>query len=98
MPPYKGSFSEWTAYMLHTKIVPRDKELYRIGLDPEHMRKKLKDGSYTFTYSIAEEKDDIRTKKMMVSIIDDRLDRICLSSTDITDSVREQQGLSLIHI
>lgn len=93
IPVCPGSFSQWTAYMLHTKIVPRDKDLYRDSLDPEYMRESLKNGSYTFTYSIAEEKGDIRTKKMTVSNTDERLDRICLSSTDITDSVREQQGL-----
>ena len=39
-----------------------------------------------------DEKRDIRTKNMTVSEIDLRLGRVCLVRTDITDSVREQQG------
>ena len=36
---------------------------------------------------------DVRTKNVTVSPIDLRLGRICLSRTDITDSIREQQRL-----
>ena len=39
-----------------------------------------------------DENRDIRTKNMTVSAIDLRLGRVCLVRTDITDSVREQQG------
>lgn len=94
IPPHKGSHSKWTQYMLRTKVVPRDKEQYKEGLDPESMCRRLKrEGAYTFAFSITDDNGDIHTKNMTVSAIDLRLGRICLSRTDITDSIREQQGL-----
>ncbi|MCQ4638545.1 PAS domain-containing protein [Anaerovorax odorimutans] len=93
VPPDESCFSEWKAYMLRARVVPRDQELYRRNLEPEYMRNKLKNGSYSFTFSIADEKGDIRMKSIMVFGTDLRLGRVCLSRTDITNSVREQQGL-----
>ena len=93
-PPVKGCHSEWTAHMLKTKIVPKDVETYRQGLDPERMKARLEqEGTYTFTFSINDEAGKIRTKNMTVSAIDLRLGRISLVRTDITNSVRELQGL-----
>ena len=39
------------------------------------------------------EAGEIQTKKLTVSATDLRLGRVCLARADITDSVREQQGL-----
>lgn len=94
MPPKSGKHSEWTRLMLQTKVVPRDQEQYQNGLDPETMTARLRDsGPYTFAFSAIDDNGDIRTKNMTVSAIDLRIGRICLSRTDITDSIREQQGL-----
>lgn len=94
IPPFRGRHSEWMEHMLKTRIVPRDKEQYKRGLDPAGMYKKLRrEGPYTFAFSILDDNGDIRTKNMTVSAVDLRLGRICLSRTDITDSIREQQGL-----
>ena len=93
-PPKAGCFSEWAAYMYRAMVVPRDKEQYKAALDPENMKKRLKNrDSYTFAFSIADDNGDVRTKNMTVSAVDLRLGRVCLSRTDITDSIREQQGL-----
>lgn len=93
IPPRKGYHTQWVNTML-TKIVPRDREAYRKALDPELMIDRLKkEETYSFSYSIADDNGDIRTKNMTVTAIDLRFGRICLSRTDITDSVREQQGL-----
>ncbi|MBT9775081.1 PAS domain-containing protein [Clostridium sp. MCC353] len=92
--PETGSHSRWIANVRQTSVVPRDKELYFKSLEPEEMKRRLaEEGPYTFTYSLADEKGDIRTKNMTVSAVDLRLGRVCLVRTDITDSVREQQGL-----
>jgi PAS domain-containing protein len=92
--PKEGRHSEWMAYMLRSAIVPRDREQYASGLDPNNMRRRLeKEGHYTFSYSIVDKKGDIRTKNMTVSAIDLRLGRVCLVRTDITESMREQQGM-----
>lgn len=93
VPPH-GIHSKWTAAMKKNSIVPRDKELYAKSLDAKEIRRRLlEEGPYTFSYSVLDEKGDIRTKNMTVSAIDLRLGRVCLVRTDITDSVREQQGL-----
>ena len=94
VPPHRGRHSEWTAYMLRSRVVPRDREQYKNGLEPEKMMSRLqKDGPYTFAFCISDDKGDIRTKNMTVSAVDLRLGRVCLSRSDITDSIREQQGL-----
>ena len=94
IPPLQGCHSKWMEYMLKEKIVPRDKEAYRINLAAENLAKRLKsEGAYSFAFSIQDEHGDIRTKNMTVSEVDLRLGRVCLSRMDITDSVREQQGL-----
>lgn len=94
LPPRQGFHSERVSYMAAEKIVPRDKDTYRDALEPGRMAQRLKkEGSYTFAFSITDENGDICTKNMTVSAIDLRLGRVCLSRTDITDSIREQQGL-----
>ncbi len=94
LPPRQGSHSERVSYMAAEKIVPRDKDAYRDALEPDRMVQRLKkEGAYTFAFSITDDKGDICTKNMTVSAIDLRLGRVCLSRTDITDSIREQQGL-----
>lgn len=35
VPPHRGRHSEWTAYMLRSRVVPRDREQYKNGLEPE---------------------------------------------------------------
>lgn len=93
-PPRRGCHSTWTASMLETRIVPRDREAYRTALDPVTMSQRLQQsGPYTFAYSMIDAHGDIRTKNMTVSAIDLRLGRICLSRADITASIREQQRL-----
>lgn len=75
-------------------MVPRDREQYRDNLDSKRMLERLKQGRvYTFAFSMTDDAGDVRTKNVTVSPIDLRLGRICLSRTDITDSIREQQRL-----
>jgi len=94
VPPSRGSHSKWMKHMLDTAIVPRDRENYERGLEPDTMLKRLREeNAYTLSFSVVDGKGDIRTKNITVSPIDLRLKRICLSRIDITDSVREQQGL-----
>lgn len=94
LPEARGRHSERMADMLRSPVVPKDREQYARLLDPEVIRQRLtEDGSYTFAYSTMDDKGDIRTKNMTVSAVDLRLGRVCLVRTDITDSVREQQGL-----
>lgn len=93
-PKNKGSHSQWIAYMIEKRVVPSDRQRYIEGLAPEHMLERLKKrGTYTFAFSVYDDCGNIRTKNITVSAADLRLGRVCLSRADITDSVREQQGL-----
>lgn len=92
--PKKGSHSQWTSHMARTSVVPKDKVQYAKSLEAGEICSRLRQkGPYTFSYSITDENGDIRTKNMTVSAIDLRIGRVCLVRTDITESVREQQGL-----
>ncbi len=86
--------SDRTAYMLQKQVVPRDREQVARMMDPGYMMERLgKEGTYSLSYSVVGEKGNISCKKLTVSAIELRLGRICLARADITDSVREQQGL-----
>lgn len=94
LPDHHGSHAGRMSYMLSNIVVPKDREAYTSCLKPEEMRRRLREQrGYTFSYSIVDEHGDVRTKNMTVSEVDLRLGRVCLVRTDITDSVREQQGL-----
>ncbi|PWM36211.1 MAG: PAS domain S-box protein [Clostridiales bacterium] len=93
VPARQGCHSEHIEYMLQHQVLPKDKQHVQEMLDPQYVIGRLGSrGSYSFAYSI-QEKGDILTKNLTVSATDLRLGRICLARTDITDSVREQQGL-----
>ena len=93
-PPRQGKHTQWVSEMANTRIVPKDRRQYEICLEPSYIMERLKkERSYTFGFSIIDDNGDIWAKNLTVSAIDLRLGRICLSRTDITASIREQQGL-----
>lgn len=93
VPLKRGVHSYRVLQLLKSGIVPKDREQFRDGLDPVRMLERLKQGqTYTFAYSMTDNQD-IRTKNITVSPIDLRLGRVCLTRTDITESIREQQRL-----
>ena len=94
MPENSGSHRERIKYMYNEVVAPKNREAYKTALEPAEMCRRLeKEGSYTFVFSIINESGDVRTKNITVSAIDLRIGRICLVRTDVTDSVREQQGM-----
>ena len=79
--------------LLMEKVVPRERNLVKRMLDKDYLLHRLnKEGMYSFSYSIIDENEEIRTKSMSVSAIDLRLGRVCLARMDISDSLREQRG------
>lgn len=89
-----GCHSSHVADMSRKVVVPKDRQKYTDGLDPDKMRRRLEEeGAYTFSFSVVSDNGDIHTMNMNVSAVDLRLGRICLARTDITESMREQQGL-----
>ena len=61
-------------------------------LDPTTMLKRLKEqGSYSFIYSVYNAAGEIRTKKMHVSAIDLRLERVCFIRADVTDILNAER-------
>ena len=94
LPDSFGSHSKRIRFMAEEVVVPKDREQYWGSLEAGEMKKRLMEkGSYTFAFSITDEQGDIRTKNMTVSAIDLRIGRACLVRSDITESLREQQGL-----
>ena len=94
IPAQEGRHSDRIAYMLQKQVVPRDREQVKTLLDPDYIMERLqREDSYSFHYAILGERGEVLTKKLTVSAIDLRLGRVCLARADITDSVREQQGL-----
>lgn len=93
-PESHGCHSQRVAFMAKYVVVPKDRERYSKALDAKEIYSRLKnEDAYTVAYSVKDEKGEIRTKNMTVFSIDMRLGRVCLVCTDITDSVREQQGM-----
>lgn len=89
-----GRHCEHVKKMLQSEIVPKDREVYKRAMDPAEMRRRLsREGAYTLSFSVFDKNGDIRTKNITVSAVDLRIGRVCLVRSDITDSVREQQGL-----
>lgn len=92
LPEEQGSQSERVARVLNELVTERERERVARLLDPAQMMKRLKkEKSYSFTYSIAGESEDILTKNMVVSAIDLRLGRVCLVRTDVTDMLKAEQ-------
>ncbi len=94
IPEQEGIYSEWISELADSRVVPKDRAQVEQLLDvrtlPEQLMKK---GDYSFSYSVMGEKGELLFKNMTVSALDMRLGRVCLARTDITDSIREQQGL-----
>lgn len=89
-----GCYSERVNFLIHEQVLPKDKAHIERMLDPNYMMERLKqEGAYSFPYSIRGTHGEFLTKNMTVSAVDLRLGRICLSRTDITASLREQQRL-----
>lgn len=89
-----GRHSDRMTYMMEKQLVPKDRMRIMKFLEPAYMLERLKrEDPYSFSYSILGETGEIQAKKLTVSATDLRLGRVCLARADITDSVREQQGL-----
>lgn len=66
----------------------------REALNPEYILKRLeRESSYTLAFSMVDLNGCIRTKNITISAVDLRLYRVCVARADITESVREQQGM-----
>lgn len=84
-PPAQGCYSDQLKYMLKFAVVPKDRKQYAHALDANEIRRRLAEKeSYTFTYSVAPETGNLRTKTLTVSAVDLRLGRVCLVCTDVT--------------
>lgn len=92
--PHCGCHSSRTAHMAQSAIFQKDRDKYLSGLDSAAMLRRLEtEGTYTFSYSLTDRNGDVRIKNMTISAVDLRIGRVCMVRTDITDSVREQQGM-----
>lgn len=94
LPDSRGCHTKRVEQMAASSVIPRDRNRYKSKLDPAYIERRLREeGSYSFSFSVSDVNGKISTKSLNVSAVDLRLGRVCISRTDITDSVREQQGL-----
>lgn len=94
IPKQQGKHSQRVYHLLKEQILPKDREHTARMLDKQYMVRKLEEeGSYSFSYAVAGDNGKIFTKNLTICPIDLRIGRVCLARADITDSVREQQGL-----
>lgn len=92
--PVFGQHSYKLNRLLWDKVLPREREYVSQRLETQYILQRLeKEGSYSISYSVMTEQGGINTKSLKIFAVDLRLGRICLARTDITESVREQQGL-----
>ena len=90
----EGSYSRRVEDVLLHEVVPRDRARMREALNPEYILKRLeRESSYTLAFSMVDLNGCIRTKNITISAVDLRLYRVCVARADITESVREQQGM-----
>ena len=94
VPGSVGRHTDRLELMIREQVVPKDKALFAKMMEPAYMMERLKQqGTYSFSYTVIGRDGENLTKKLTVSAADLRLGRVCLARADITDSVREQQGL-----
>ncbi|MCI6040441.1 MAG: ATP-binding protein [Clostridiales bacterium] len=95
VPSSQGDdYTQWKDHLLENCILPKDRDAYRKHLNTDYIIGHLKEnGSYSFDYSMVDEDENIKVKRMTVFAIDLRLGRVGLSQMDVTETVREQQSL-----
>lgn len=90
----EGCFTQEAMELLYTEVLPKDRQICKAMLDYQYVKAQLNQkNSYSFHYSIEDRDGNIKTKNMLVFSIDKKLERVCLARVDVTESVREQQGL-----
>ena len=88
------TYTEWIEEICGESVVLRDREQLREALCVQTISTNLRSQeSYTVSYSVADGSGDIRTKNLTVSAVDAEIGRACITIIDITESLREQQGL-----
>lgn len=75
-------------------ISEQDKERILKKYSLENIRRELKEqDKYVFTYNIVDVSGDIKTKSTQCYYIDDQNKKICITSSDVTESIKDKQNL-----
>lgn len=90
--PRQGIFQAEIRKICDRFIVEESKAVYLDMLDFSHMKKALSvQDSYTFLVEMNTGSKEKRVKQYQVFYISRELDRVCLTRTDVTDIVRQEQ-------
>lgn len=90
----QGNFSERTEKVIKNTVIDniQEQEYVLDMLSKDGILRRLKNNhSYSFSYSVKNANDEIRTKNMLVSAIDLRLGRVCFIRSDVTDVVTAER-------
>lgn len=90
----QGNFSERTEKVIKNTVIDniQEQEYVLDMLSKDGILRRLKNNhSYSFSYSVKNANDEIRTKNMIVAAIDLRLGRVCFIRSDVTDVVTAER-------
>lgn len=88
----KGQNSDRRRKVIEKTVIQSQKEYVAEMFEPSRMMERLKEkDSFSFAYSVKNAKGEIRTKNMIISVIDRRLGRLCFIRSDVTDVLEAER-------
>lgn len=92
MIPKEDQFSKAIGQFARRYVKPEFEAEYRRQLDLPFMKQQLAEkGSYTFSIEMQDKQGQTRVKLYKVFYLDRRLDRLCVTRSDVTEVVRQEQ-------
>ena len=90
--PPEGIFQDEIRKLADRYVCENFRQAYLEQLDYDYIARTLKEqDSYTFIVEMLNEYDEVRVKRIQVFYIDRELSRVCMTRTDVTDIVRQEQ-------
>lgn len=90
--PSRGRYQSVLRAIANASMEPDVRELYLKRLDYAVIREELsRQDSYSFVVEMCNVEGEVEVKRLQVFYINRPLERLCVSSTDVTDVVRQEQ-------
>lgn len=90
--PHEGDFQKEIRAIADSLMDEHSKREYLSKLSFDYMKKQLEDqDSYAFVLEMRDRGGNVRVKRYQVFYINRELSRVCMTRTDVTDVVRQEQ-------